>query len=568
MISALADAVCANKTVRIPYRGAELLELPLLNKDTAFTEEERDQFGLRGLLPPRILTIEEQIGLELEHVRDKSDDLEKYIGLAALQDRNETLFYRLLVENLDEFMPIVYTPTVGRACQRFSHILRRPRGLWITPDDISRIPQLLSNSRQDQVRLIVVTDNERILGLGDQGAGGMGIPIGKLSLYIAGAGIHPARTLPISLDVGTNNQELLEDPLYVGYRHPRLRGPAYDDFIEAFVEGVVEVFPHAILQWEDFKQHNAICILDRYRHRITSFNDDIQGTGGVVLGGILAARRILKQPLCQQRFVFLGAGAAGIGIARLLALAMEREGACRELIHRSIAMLDSRGLVFEGRSVLDQDKTQFALSTSDMASYGFPSADRYNLEEVIRHVKPSFLIGTSGTPGSFTEAAIREMAQCTPVPIIFPLSNPTSKTEAHPADLLGWTEGRAVIATGSPFLPVNHDGKTRLIGQANNVFIFPGVGLGVMASAAREVTDEMFLVAAQALAEVVPADQLEQGALYPNASMLRSASRQIACRVVKEARNKGIGRAYRDDQIERVVASAMWYPEYADYQPL
>jgi malic enzyme len=568
MITALADAICVDKIVKVPYRGAELLEQPLLNKDTAFTEEERDRFGLRGLLPSRVFTIEEQIALELEHVRQKSDDLEKYIGLVALQDRNETLFYRLLVENLDEFMPIVYTPTVGRACQRFSHILRRPRGLWITPDDINRIPQLLRNSRPDQVRLIVVTDNERILGLGDQGAGGMGIPIGKLSLYIAGAGIHPARTLPISLDVGTNNQELLDDPFYVGYRHPRLRGEAYDDFVEAFVEAVVEVFPQAIVQWEDFKQHNAIRILDRYRHRITSFNDDIQGTGGVVLAGILAAQGVLKEPLSQQRFVFLGAGAAGIGIARLLALALHREGASRETIHRSIVMLDSRGLVYEGRAVLDDDKRSFALTPEAMTSYGLGGADRYDLVQVIRHVKPSFLIGTSGVPGNFNEAAIREMAKHTPIPIIFPLSNPTSKTEAQPADLLEWTEGRALIATGSPFPPVNIDGKTRLIGQANTVFIFPGVGLGVMVSSAREVPDEMFLVAAQALPAVVPKEQIAQGGLYPNAAMLRCASRQIACRVVREARDSGTGRAYRDEQIERVVNAAMWYPEYVEYQPL
>jgi malic enzyme len=564
----LVEAVGGCKTVKIPFRGVELLEQPLLNKDTAFTEGERDLFGLRGLLPPRILSIEEQISLELEHVRCKGDDLEKYIGLAALQDRNETLFYRLLVSNLDEFMPIVYTPTVGRACQKFSHILRRPRGLWITPDDIDRIPQLLRNIRQEQVSLIVVTDNERILGLGDQGAGGMGIPIGKLSLYIAGAGIHPAKTLPISLDVGTDNIELLEDPMYVGFRQPRLRGPAYDDFIEAFVEGILQVFPHAILQWEDFKQHNAIRILDRYRYRITSFNDDIQGTGGVILGGILAALRILDEPLSQQRFVFLGAGAAGIGIARLLGAAMLRAGCSTQSIHRSIVMVDSNGLIFEGRVPLDLDKRPFALRPDEMSSFEFGTAEKYDLEEVIRRVKPSFLIGTSGKPGSFTEDAIREMGKHARIPFVFPLSNPTSKTEAQPADIIRWTEGRAVVATGSPFGPVCNGDRTHLIGQANNVFIFPGVGLGVMVSAAREVTNEMFLVAAHALAEVMTEDQLLQGALYPTASALRKVSRQIACRVVQEARDSGLGRVYRDEQVEQAVDSAMWYPDYVGYVPL
>lgn len=564
----VVETVSGCKTVKIPFRGVELLEQPLLNKDTAFTEGERDLFGLRGLLPPRILSIEEQTSLELEHVRCKGDDLEKYIGLAALQDRNETLFYRLLVSNLDEFMPIVYTPTVGRACQKFSHILRRPRGLWITPDDIDRIPQLLRNIRQEQIKLIVATDNERILGLGDQGAGGMGIPIGKLSLYIAGAGIHPAKTLPISLDVGTDNIELLEDPMYVGFRQPRLRGPAYDEFIEAFVEGILEVFPHAILQWEDFKQHNAIRILDRYRYRITSFNDDIQGTGGVVLGGILAALRILNEPLSEQRFVFLGAGAAGIGIARLLGAAMQRSGCSTPAIHRSIVLVDSNGLIFDGRVPLDGDKRPFALRPDEMASFGFGAAEQYDLEEVIRRVKPSFLIGTSGKPGSFTEAAIREMGKHARIPIVFPLSNPTSKTEALPADIIRWTEGRAVVATGSPFAPVSNGGRTHQIGQANNVFIFPGVGLGVMVSAAREVTDKMFMVAAHALAEAMTEDQLSQGALYPSASALRKVSRQIACRVVQEARDCGLGRVYRDEQVEQAVDCAMWYPDYVEYVPL
>ncbi len=552
-------------TIEIPYRGAELLEHPLLNKDAGFSEEERDEFELRGLLPPRVVTIEEQVSLELEHIRRKADDVEKYIGLAALQDRNETLFYRVLVENLDEFMPIVYTPTVGRACQQFSHIMRRTRGLWITPADQERIPELLRNARHADVRLIVATDNERILGLGDQGAGGMGIPIGKLSLYTGGAGIYPAQTLPISLDVGTDNEDLLNDPLYVGYRHPRLRGEAYDEFLEAFVEAVIDVYPRAVLQWEDFKQHNAIRILDRYRHRLTSFNDDIQGTGSVILAGLLAALRIVDQPISEQRIVFLGAGAAGVGIARMIRSAMQAEGMSRDDVRNAIAMLDTRGLTFEGRDPLDADKREFALGPDQMARHGFGGAERYDLEDVIAHVKPTILIGTSGTPGAFSEAAIREMARHTATPIVMPLSNPTAKTEALPEDVIAWTEGRAIVATGSPFEPVVHAGQRHLIGQANNVFIFPGVGLGAIVGEAREVTDEMFLVAARTLASMVSRERLAEGAIYPSAGELREVSRRIAIDVVCVARDCGIGRAIRDTEIEASVDAAMWYPAYASY---
>lgn len=551
----------------VPFRGVDLLEYPSLNKDTAFTEEERDLFGLRGLLPPRITTIEEQVALEIEHVRCKSDDLEKYIGLAALHDRNEVLFYRVLVENLDEFMPIVYTPTVGRACQQFSHIFRRARGLWITPDDIGRIPTLLRNARQEEVKLIVVTDNERILGLGDQGAGGMGIPVGKLALYTAGAGLHPSKTLPVSLDVGTDRQELLDDPLYLGYRHPRVRGSAYDEFVEAFVEGVSRVFPHVVLQWEDFKQHNAIRILDRYRHRITCFNDDIQGTGGVVLGGIFAGLRKLDYPLCRQRFLFLGAGAAGIGIARLVRLAMRQEGASEKTIQEAIAMVDTQGLLFDGRTVLEEDKKPFALRSSEMGLYGFGSSSHYDLETVVRHFKPSILIGTSGVPGAFTEDVIREMAKHVPSPMIFPLSNPTSKTEATPADIMRWTEGKALVATGSPFPPVEYQGVLHVFGQANNVFVFPGIGLGAIVSVAHEISDEMFLVAARALGESISDERLAQGSLYPKGSDLRQVTRHVAIAVVRKARDCGIGRAYRDDLIETKVDEEMWFPEYVSYLP-
>jgi malic enzyme len=553
--------------VPVPWRGHQLLEQPLLNKDTAFTEQDRETFGLRGLLPPRVRTLEEQVALEIEKNRRKGDDLERFIGLAALQDRNETLFYRLLLEHLEELMPIVYTPVVGRACQEYSHIMRRSRGLWLTPDDIDRIPELLLNARNEDVRLIVVTDNERILGLGDQGAGGMGIPVGKLALYTAGAGIYPAITLPVSLDVGTDNETLLNDPDYFGHRQPRLRGPAYDEFIEAFVEGVLSVFPHAVLQWEDFKQHNAIRLLDRYRHRITSFNDDIQGTAAVVMGGISTALRLLDDPLEAQRFVFLGAGAAGIGIARLVRAQMRAEGVAEEDIRRSIVQLDSRGLTYLGRDPLDADKEELALGPEEMAAYGFEAGETYGLEEVVKHVRPTFLIGTSGTPGTFTEVAIREMAAHARAPVIMPLSNPTSKTEALPEDILDWTRGRAIVATGSPFPPVVRGERTHVIGQANNAFCFPGIGLGAVVAEAREVTDEMFLVAAAAMASAVSGERLAQGAIYPHQSELRAVSRAVAVAVVKAARDAGVGRHLHDDEIEPAVDAMMWSPRYLRYRP-
>jgi malic enzyme len=565
--------------MNVPFRGVELLERPLLNKDAGFDESERGIFGLRGLLPARISSIEEQVNLELEHLRRKGDDLERYIGLAALQDRNETLFYRVMVENLEEFLPIVYTPTVGRACQSFSHIMRRPRGLWITPADIGRIPELLRNARTDStvaapapddVRLIVATDNERILGLGDQGAGGMGIPVGKLSLYTAGAGIYPAHTLPVSLDVGTDNEDLLADPLYVGHRQRRLRGVEYDDFIEAFVSAVMEVCPRAVLQWEDFKQHNAIRLLDRYRHRLTSFNDDIQGTGAVVLAGVLAAVRALGQSLGEQRLVFLGAGAAGTGIARTVRAAMIAQGVDGATVARAIVTVDTRGLVFASRDETDDDKREFALGPDAMAFYGLSGmapTDRRDLEAVVAAVKPTMLIGTSGVPGAFTQAAVREMARHAERPVIFPLSNPTAKTEAIPADVMAWTDGRALIATGSPFEAVVVGGKSRIIGQANNVFIFPGLGLGAIVAEAREITDEMFLLAAQTLADMVSAERLAAGALYPAVSELREVSRQIAAKVVCQSRDCGVGRLYRDEEVLDAVDSAIWFPAYLPYLP-
>jgi malic enzyme len=455
---------------------------------------------------------------------------------------------------------------VGLACQRFSHILRYARGIWVTPADAGRIAEVLRNATRDEIRLIVVTDNERILGLGDQGCGGMPIPVGKLTLYTAGAGIYPAYTLPVSLDVGTDNQALREDPYYLGWRHPRLRGPEYDDLVEEFVESVLEVFPRAVLQWEDFKQHNAIRLLDRYRRRIASFNDDIQGTGAVVTAGILAACRLKGESIAAQRFVLLGAGAAGIGIARTIRAAMRAEGMAEADIRRAIVLADSHGLVRSDREGLDADKLEVAQSPEDSALLGLADQTA-DLVEIVRAVRPHFLIGTSGQPGAFTEATIREMAAQVERPVVMPLSNPTDKTEAAPADILAWTGGRAVIATGSPFPPVEMDGATHVIGQANNVFIFPGLGMGAIVSEVREITDELFLVAARTLAEHVSEDRLASGSLYPPAHDLRKVSRAITLAVVRYAREAGTGRAFHDDQLEAAVDTAIWFPAYVPYTP-
>ena len=543
-------------------RGVWLLNNPSTNKGLAYTKEERRQLGLDGLLPDQVLQIEQQVELELEHIRAKSTDLEKYIGLTRLQDLNEVLFYRVLVENLPDLLPIVYTPTVGLACQQFSHILRSARGIWITPSNIEHVHEILESAPFHDIRLLVVTDNERILGLGDLGAGGMGIPVGKLALYVAGAGIHPSKCLPVSLDVGTNNQELLNDPLYNGHRGPRLTGQAYFDFVERFVQAARDVFPRAIVQWEDFAKTHSFTLLERYRRRVPSFNDDIQGTAAVTLGGIFAALRITGQAIRDQRVLFIGAGSACIGIARLMSSAMRQAGATDHEIERAIAAFDSQGLLHVEREIREPFKCEFALSKESLEHYGIAQSSDTNPVEMIRAFKPTVLVGATAQPGVFTREMIEEMAKHVDRPVILPLSNPTSKSECAPRDALEWTGGRAVVATGSPYDDVTYGGKRHVIGQSNNVFIFPGVGLGAIVSEVREINDEMFLIAAQTLAGCVSEERLALGAIFPSQNELREVSFQIACAVVRCARDARLGRMIPDDEIEAATRSAVWHPSY------
>ena len=561
-IAASADTALQEvETHTTPYTGQRLLECPLLNKGSAFTEEERRELGLLGLLPPHVASMDDQLVRTYENYCRQQTDLERYDFLAALHDRNEVLFYRLLETHIRDMAPIIYTPTVGLACQRYSHIYRRPRGLYIAYPNKDEIGSILAQAPSSMnTRIIVVTDGERILGLGDLGVGGMGIPVGKLALYTLCAGIHPATTLPILLDVGTDNESLLEDPLYLGWHHPRVRGAAYDEFIETFVQAVKATFPAVLLQWEDFAKDNARRLLHQYQRRLCSFNDDIQGTGAVTLAGLLSAVAVSQSRLAEQRVVMLGAGSAATGIAEQMVAAMTREGLTEQQARAAMWLVDKQGLVHTRRQDLDHTKRLYAQPwDSDLVAAG---GEYPNLEDVVAAVHPTILIGTAAEPGAFTEAIVREMARHTPRPVIFPLSNPTTKSEAVPADLLAWTEGRALIATGSPFPDVEFGGHQITIGQCNNMFIFPGMGLGTIASGARLVTHDMFLAAAYALSACSPARQHPDASLYPAIEDVREVSRCVAVAVARAAQAAGIAPPCAPEETESRITAAMWQPRY------
>jgi malate dehydrogenase (oxaloacetate-decarboxylating)(NADP+) len=540
----------------MPPTPLDYLHDPRLNKGTSFTAAERDVLGLKGLLPPRITTQEEQQARIIENFRGKTSALEKYIYLISLQDRNEHLFYRTLMAHLEEMLPIIYTPTVGEACVRFGSIFRRPRGLYVTVNDRGRVREVLRNWPEPKVRMIVVTDGERVLGLGDLGANGMGIPIGKLSLYTACAGVEPSRCLPVTIDVGTDREGVRNDPLYLGLLHPRIRGAAYDELLDEFVAGVQEVFPGAVIQFEDFATDNAWRLLARYRDHVCCFNDDIQGTAGVALAGLVAASRITGTPFSAHRVLFLGAGSAANGIANLLVAAFRREGLSEDEARTRCWMVDEYGLVTRDRPGLSEARLRFAQERPPVGT----------LVEAIEILRPTLLLGVSGTPGAFSEPAIRAMARINRQPIIMPLSNPTHRAECTAGEAYEWSEGRAIVATGSPFEPVTIAGRRLVPRQGNNAYIFPGVGLGVILTGARRVTDAMFHAAAETLAAQVTDASLAQGSLFPPLGEIRQVSVEIAVAVAEVAHAEGLATVPRPADLRGATIACMYdavYPTYA-----
>ena len=535
--------------------GSDLLHDPLLNKGTAFTEQERDALSLRGLLPPRVLTQEEQVQRVLGNLRKKTNDLDKYVSLMALFGRNETLFYRLILDHLEEMMPIIYTPTVGLACQEYGQIYQRSHGIFISANDKGHIARILANWPMNDVRVIVVTDGERILGLGDLGANGMGIPIGKLSLYTACAGIHPAVCLPVTIDVGTDNEKLLKDPLYIGLQHKRIRGEAYQALIDEFIESVQRLFPQALIQFEDFANQNAFSLLKQYQDKARTFNDDIQGTASVALAGIYSSLKITKQSLADQRLLFIGAGEAGTGIASLVVRAMVDEGLTEVEALKRCWFLDSKGLIIKSRTDLSGHKKVFAQDTE-------PSSD---ILEVIERFKPTALIGASGKPGTFNETILKKMAELNERPVVFALSNPTSKAECTAEEAYRHTNGQAVFASGSPFQPVTINGKTITPGQGNNAYIFPGVGLGVIVSGSRLVPDTMFLAAARTLANALTQEELDSGRIYPPLSRIREVSTQIALATANLAYELELTDGPKPEDLLARIKAQMFEPVYNSF---
>lgn len=559
-----------DSTLHISLRGMHLLDRPILNKGTAFTDEERSAFCLHGLLPPQIESLGEQTARAYEAYRHKTDDLERHIYLRALQDTNEILFYNLLNAHIEEMTPIVYTPVVALGCQQFSKIYRRPRGLFVSYPLRHSIPSLLRNRPHLDVDIIVVTDGERILGIGDQGVGGMGIPIGKLSLYSLIAGIHPARTLPVVLDVGTNNEDRLKAPEYLGWRHERITGETYYEFVDSFVQAVKQELPHTCLQWEDFANPHARPLLDRYRDQLLTFNDDIQGTAAVVFGSLTGAIKVSGKSLKDQQIVFYGAGAAAIGVADYLRMALVDSGLSEQEARSRFWILNRGGILHAGRTDLSPEQRIYAQPVERVASWRRPASGIIDLDTVIRNVHATILIGLSTLGGAFTESIVREMAQKVDRPIIFPLSNPTDRSEATPEDLMRWTEGRAIVATGSPFAPVDFAGRKTPIAQCNNVYIFPGVGLGLVASRARRVTDRMMMAAGRALGENSPALSDSGAALLPSLKDLRTVARQIALEVGIEAHQAGVAQPTSPEDLRDRIAATQWtsqYPQLARAEP-
>ena len=546
-------------TARVRARGNDVLRNPMLNRGTAFTRAEREALGLEGLLPSAVSSMDGQVRRTEQQYRGQPDPLAKHVYLASLRDRNEVLFYRLMGGHIAEMMPLIYTPTVGEACQHFSRIYRRPRGLFLAYEHRDRLAELLECRPYRDVDVVVVTDGERILGLGDLGIGGMGIPVGKLSLYTLCGGVDPARTLPVFLDVGTDNPEALADPLYLGTRHPRVRGRDYDDFIEAFVAAVERTLPGVLLQWEDFAQENARRLLERYRDRLCTFNDDIQGTAAVALAAVLGAGRVTGTPLAEQRVVILGGGSAGTGIADALAAALVAGGLPAREARDRIWLVGRRGLIHAGTPGLKPAQRPYARPIEEPAGWGDGGGEP-GLRAVVEHARPTVLIGTTGQPGQFAEDAVRALARHVARPAIFPLSNPTSRSEATPADLLAWTDGRALVATGSPFDPVSLGGRTHRVAQCNNAYIFPGLGQGVVASGARRVSDAMFLAAARAVADAGAGGDAE-GLLPPLEEIVR-VSRRVALAVALAARAEGLAGPWGPEELEARIAARWWEPRY------